>query len=151
MATRLALPTPVVSRHGEQLSGGRELSTLPLEVTAQIGDECQEAVRVVAQWPGVTGPLQLASQQPLGLVAFGPDPLGPLLGGADSLPGLFHPPLSDGGALSPVLGLSPGPLGRRARSGHFGASHLSLGPDGFGPSQLRRPTQPVGALALRFA
>jgi hypothetical protein len=57
------------------------VAALLLELSAEIGDEGQEAVRVVPQRAGVSGPLHLAPQEPLSLVAFCPCPLGGALGG----------------------------------------------------------------------
>jgi hypothetical protein len=87
------------------LPGHRELAALLLEFAAEIGDEGQEAVRVVAQRSGVTGPLHLVSQQPLSLVAFCASPLGGLLGGSGALLRLLDTPLSPFSAQSPVLSL----------------------------------------------
>jgi hypothetical protein len=140
-----------VGRHFEELSGTGQLAALLLKFSAQIGDESQEAVRVVSEWPGVAGPVQLVSQQSLGLVAFGPGPLGHLLGGQGSLPCPFQPLLGDGGTLSPVLGFSPGRLGNFAVSGRLRSDRLDFVTYGFGPGQLCCPAEAVSTLALCIA
>ena len=113
------------------------MAALLLECAAQIGDKGQEAVRVVPEWPGVAGPMQLVSQQTLGIVTFRPGPLGRLFGSPGSLPGPFRSFLGNGGAPSPVLGLSPFHLRRCARL--------------CGPRSGRHPRPPNARLRARRA
>ena len=102
-----------MDRHLEELSGKRELAALLLELPAEIGDEGQEAVRIVSQRAGVPGPLHLVPQKPLGPVAVCPCPLGDLIGGSCSPPGLLGATFGPFSPQPPVLGLLPRTLGDR--------------------------------------
>lgn len=135
---------------GEHLLRMRPLAALVLELAAQIGDEGEETVWVVAHRSRVSGPPQLAFQKPLGSVALCSGPLGRLLGHPDPLPRSFKAPLSAGGALSPVLGLPFCPFSLPARPSRLGASGLCLSTDRFRLRQLRCSPLPVGALPLGF-
>jgi len=130
------------------LPGPSQLTALLLEFAAQVGDEGQEAVRVVPQRSGVTGPLHLVSQQPLSLVAFSPGPLGGLLGGPGTLLRLLDTPLSPLSAQSPVLSLLLGPLRRPASIGRLSTKGPCLVADRLVPGQLCRPPPAVGTLPL---